>query len=58
MIIFFIEILHIGGVHMFSSLKRFLIGRPLKSTELGEQKLSKLKALAVLSSDAPLAVLH
>jgi amino acid transporter len=46
------EILHIGGVYMFSSLKRFLIGRPLKSTELGEQKLSKLKALAVLSSDA------
>lgn len=37
---------------MFSSLKRFLIGRPLKSTELGEQKLSKLKALAILSSDA------
>jgi amino acid transporter len=37
---------------MFSSLKRFLIGRPLKSTELGEQKLGKLKALAVLSSDA------
>jgi amino acid transporter len=52
MIIFFIEILHIGGVHMFSALKRFLIGRPLKSTELGEQKLGKLKALAVLSSDA------
>jgi amino acid transporter len=46
------EILHTGGVHMFSSLKRFLIGRPLKSTELGEQKLNKLKALAVLSSDA------
>ncbi|MFD3448404.1 APC family permease [Microbacteriaceae bacterium 4G12] len=37
---------------MFSSLKRFLIGRPLKSTELGEQKLTKLKALAILSSDA------
>lgn len=29
-----------------------LIGRPLKSTELGEQKLSKTKALAILSSDA------
>jgi amino acid transporter len=52
MVIFFIEILHISDVHMFPSLKRFLIGRPLKSTELGEQKLSKLKALAVLSSDA------
>ena len=37
---------------MVSSLKRFLIGRPLKSTELGEQKLNKTKALAILSSDA------
>ncbi|WP_342043992.1 APC family permease [Bacillus sp. OTU530] len=37
---------------MMSSLKRFLIGKPLKSTELGEQKLNKLKALAILSSDA------
>lgn len=37
---------------MFSNIKRFLIGRPLKSTELGEQKLSKTKALAILSSDA------
>jgi amino acid transporter len=37
---------------MFTSLKRFLIGRPLKSTELGEQKLGILKALAILSSDA------
>jgi amino acid transporter len=37
---------------MLSSIKRLLIGRPLKSTELGEQKLNILKALAVLSSDA------
>ncbi|EHQ91944.1 APC family permease [Desulfosporosinus youngiae] len=37
---------------MVSSIKRFLIGRPLKSTELGEQKLNKRKALAILSSDA------
>ncbi|WP_189028876.1 APC family permease [Paenibacillus albidus] len=37
---------------MTSFLKRFLIGRPLKSTELGEQKLNKAKALAILSSDA------
>ncbi|KQL52348.1 amino acid permease [Heyndrickxia shackletonii] len=37
---------------MYSSIKRLLIGRPLKSHELGEQKLSKLKALAILSSDA------
>ena len=37
---------------MTVSAKRFLIGRPLKSTELGEQKLNKTKALAILSSDA------
>ncbi|QEL82831.1 APC family permease (plasmid) [Bacillus sp. JAS24-2] len=37
---------------MFSAFKRFLIGRPLKSTSLGEQKLNKFKALAILSSDA------
>ncbi|MFM9278022.1 APC family permease [Paenibacillus jiagnxiensis] len=37
---------------MLSYLKRFLIGRPLKSHEAGEQKLNKKKALAILSSDA------
>ena len=37
---------------MFSSVKRLLIGRPLKSTALGEQKLNVFKALAILSSDA------
>ncbi|WP_307474807.1 APC family permease [Paenibacillus harenae] len=37
---------------MFASIKRLLIGRPLKSAELGEQKLAKSKALAILSSDA------
>lgn len=37
---------------MVSALKRFLIGRPMKSEELSEEKLSKLKALAILSSDA------
>ncbi|WML31426.1 APC family permease [Neobacillus sp. OS1-32] len=37
---------------MFTSIKRLLIGRPLKSYELGEQKLNKTKALAILSSDA------
>ncbi|MFF2482078.1 APC family permease [Paenibacillus sp. NPDC058071] len=37
---------------MITSIKRILIGRPLKSTELGEQKLNKTKALAILSSDA------
>jgi amino acid transporter len=35
-----------------SSFKRLLIGRPMKSDELGEQKLTKLKGLAILSSDA------
>lgn len=35
-----------------SFLKKILIGRPLKTRELGEQKLNKLKALAILSSDA------
>ncbi|WP_043929901.1 APC family permease [Bacillus sp. EB01] len=37
---------------MKSPIKRYLIGRPLKSNELGEQRLSKTKALAILSSDA------
>ncbi|MEK4823764.1 APC family permease [Niallia sp. FSL W8-0951] len=37
---------------MLGSIKRLLIGRPLKSYELGEQKLNKTKALAILSSDA------
>ncbi|USK68925.1 APC family permease [Peribacillus asahii] len=37
---------------MMASIKRFLIGRPLKSTAAGEQKLNKTKALAILSSDA------
>ncbi len=39
-------------ISIISSIKRLLIGRPLKSTELGEQKINKTKALAVLSSDA------
>ncbi|MCZ2491729.1 amino acid permease [Dellaglioa algida] len=33
-------------------LKRLLIGKPLKSSEEGNQQLSKFKALALLSSDA------
>ena len=41
-----------SGHALVSSIKRFLIGRPLKSTELGEQKLNKTKALAIFSSDA------
>lgn len=34
------------------AIKRYLIGRPLRTTEIGEQKLNKKKALAILSSDA------
>ncbi|WP_179395951.1 APC family permease [Lacticaseibacillus absianus] len=33
-------------------LKRLLVGKPLKSSDEGGQKLGKLKALAMLSSDA------
>jgi amino acid transporter len=37
---------------MKSSFKRYVIGKPLRSDTLGEQKLNKRKALAILSSDA------
>ncbi|MBB6672090.1 APC family permease [Cohnella nanjingensis] len=37
---------------MVSRLKRLLIGRPMRSGEIEGEKLGKLKALAVLSSDA------
>ena len=37
---------------MWSVLKRYLIGKPLKSSEEGDQKLGRFKALALLSSDA------
>ncbi|SEC57189.1 APC family permease [Paenibacillus sp. GP183] len=37
---------------MPNRFKRLLIGRPMKSGEIEDEKLSKLKALAVLSSDA------
>lgn len=37
---------------MLTGFKKLLIGHPLKSTELGDQKLNKKKALAILSSDA------
>jgi amino acid transporter len=36
----------------FSKLKRLLIGAPLSSAEAEHQRLTKVKALAVLSSDA------
>lgn len=35
-----------------SHIKRFLVGKPLRSSEEGGQKLGKFKALAMLSSDA------
>ncbi|WP_458414232.1 APC family permease [Schinkia sp. CFF1] len=37
---------------MILTIKRFLIGQPLKTTEAGEHKLSNTRALAILSSDA------
>lgn len=37
---------------MVSKMKRLLIGRPMKNSELEGEKLTKLKALAILSSDA------
>ncbi|MWV43006.1 amino acid permease [Paenibacillus sp. HJL G12] len=37
---------------MMNKFKRLLIGRPMKSAEIEGEKLTKLKALAVLSSDA------
>lgn len=36
---------------MWNQFKRLLIGRPMKSSELEAEKLGKLKALAILSSD-------
>ncbi|OFZ56058.1 MAG: amino acid permease [Bdellovibrionales bacterium RIFOXYC1_FULL_54_43] len=36
----------------FSKVKRFLVGEPLSSHMVEEERISKLKALAVLSSDA------
>jgi amino acid transporter len=36
----------------FSTFKHVLVGRPLASSELGHQRLSKLVGLAVFSSDA------
>ena len=37
---------------MFDKIKRLLLGRPMKSAEIEGEKLGKLKALAILSSDA------
>ncbi len=38
--------------HSLSAFKRVLLGKPLASSELGHQRLSKLVGLAVFSSDA------
>src|SRR5262245_5567189 len=37
---------------MFEVLKRLLVGRPLATTQMEEQRISKTVALAVYSSDA------
>jgi amino acid transporter len=37
---------------LVNKLKRLLIGRPMRSSRIEDEKLGKLKALAVLSSDA------
>lgn len=41
-----------GMARVLYSLKRFLIGAPLATTQAEHERLSKFKALAVLSSDA------
>ncbi len=41
-----------GDARVFSSLKRFFVGRPLATTEMEHQRLIKTIALAVFSSDA------
>src|SRR3954454_1017011 len=41
-----------NGDVVFSSLKRFFVGRPLASAEQEHQRLNKTIALAVFSSDA------
>ena len=40
------------GVEKMADLKRLFIGKPLKSAENDEHKLSRFAALALLSSDA------
>ena len=37
---------------MFGTLKRIFVGRPLATTQMEEQRLTKTIALAVFSSDA------
>lgn len=40
------------GSHLLSNLKKLLVGRPKKLRELKQERLTKLKALPILSSDA------
>ena len=37
---------------MFNQFKRLLIGRPKKNRDLKDEKITKFKGLAILSSDA------
>lgn len=37
---------------MFNQFKRLIIGQPKKNRELKDEKISKFKGLAILSSDA------
>ena len=37
---------------MFNQFKRLIIGKPKRNRELKNEKISKFKALAILSSDA------
>lgn len=46
------EIPQSGVERGFRNLKRFFIGRPLYTAEEGQQRLNKLRALAVFGSDA------
>src|SRR5207248_4154782 len=41
-----------GLTGLYSRLKRLIIGEPLATAAAGHERLTKLKALAVLSSDA------
>src|SRR5204862_3045811 len=41
-----------GLTGLYTRIKRFVIGEPLATAAAGHERLTKLKALAVLSSDA------
>jgi amino acid transporter len=46
------EIPQSRAARIFRNLKRFFIGRPLYTAEEGQQRLNKIRALAVFGSDA------